>query len=136
VLRVRGGRRGGGRGVRERGEGGEFPCESETGETDQTGAHGSDRSCRCRTLLRLRRRHHISAKDILPEPRRVVSIVAPHGNVWSEEAILNPSEVSLVEVGFENVRLDDEDVSELAEHFEAVVQGGEGEGREGVLVEG
>lgn len=95
---------------------------------------------RCRRRRR-RRCCHIrtaataAAQHVVPKFPSKIAIVCSTLDVRSQESILDATEVSFRQVRFENRRLDDEDVAELAEHVEPLVERLEGEGRDRVLIQ-
>ncbi|SCZ92678.1 BZ3500_MvSof-1268-A1-R1_Chr5-2g08096 [Microbotryum saponariae] len=76
----------------------------------------------------------VDPKDIVPKRLLEVAKVGAHHDEGPQETIFNPCKVGFVEVRFEDLGLDDEDVTELAQHLEAVVQRCEGEAGNGVLL--
>jgi hypothetical protein len=84
-----------------------------------------------------RRCVHINTEPLLlHEAFRERAVVDPLGEVRPEEVGVDTAEVGFAHKGFEDFGLNDEEVAELTEHGEAVVKRREGEGSDGVLVEG
>lgn len=68
------------------------------------------------------------------EPLLGLPPVAPHREVRAQERGVDAPEVALGDVRLEDVGPHEEDVAELADELEAVVQGGDGEAADRVLV--